>query len=114
MATAQLKTWIAAHRGDIDELSEDLDRSLADIAVGRTMLYRRRAAVAKVVDEFFTALGSGFGPYLDGRAPQAPFDVAAEIAKAEEAAALLSERREAIVPLLFERAIVARATGNPR
>jgi len=112
VTTAQLKAWIGVHRGDIDELSADLERTQADTAMARTMLYRRRATVAKVISEFFGAVGKGFGPYLANRAPQAPVNVAREIEEAKNAASIIAPRYEHSAPLLFERAALAEMEGR--
>ena len=53
MATAQVEAWVGAHRGSIVEAARVIDASLADAALGRMMLHRRRAVVASVISEFF-------------------------------------------------------------
>jgi hypothetical protein len=112
VATVQVETWLATYKGSIDHVSEAVDTSLADAALARMMLHRRRAAVAEVIDEFFAGVGTRFGPYLQGRAPQAPHDVKAERATAAAAGAIVAGVCGAAPPLLFERALLADMEGR--
>ena len=83
MATAQVEAWVGAHRGSIDAAARLIDASLADAALGRMMLHRRRAVVAAVIGDFFTRIGNRFGRYLEGRVPQVPKDPVDEVATAK-------------------------------
>ena len=53
MATAQVEAWVGARKGSIHEAARSIDASLADAALGRMMLHRRRAVAASVISEFF-------------------------------------------------------------
>lgn len=112
MATAQVDAWVGVHRGAIDSVARAVDTSLADAALARMMLYRRRAIVAEVVGAFLRRVGGQFQPYLDGRMPDGPVDRASELAKAKAACDIAGSLCVA-PPLLFERALLAEADGRP-
>jgi hypothetical protein len=98
--------------GSIDGVYRQLEHSLADSALARVMLYRRRAVVAQVIDEFRSIIGITFGAYLDGRAPHAPIAVAQEIHAAKASAGIVEATSGPVPPLLFERAILACMEGR--
>ena len=112
MTTAQIEAWVGASRGSIDEVARVIDASLADAALGRMMLYRRRAIVASVISEFFARTGSQFGRYLEGRAPWTPTDPADYLAAARKAGEIVDNVCGGPTPLLFERALLAEAEGR--
>ena len=112
MATAQVEAWVGAHRGSIDAAARLIDASLADAALGRMMLHRRRAVVAAVIGDFFTRIGNQFGRYLEGRVPQVPKDPVDEVATAKTAGAIVGDICDAPLPLLFERALLAEADAR--
>jgi hypothetical protein len=112
VATAQVEVWVAAHRGSIDAAARLIDASLADAALGRMMLHRRRAVVAAVIGDFFTRIGNRFGRYLEGRVPQVPEDPVDEAAIAKTAGDIVGDICDAPLPLLFERALLAEADGR--
>ena len=112
MATVQVETWVATHNGSIDRVSDAVDTSLADAALARMMLHRRRAAVAKVISEFFAGVGKRFMPYLCGRAPQSPRDMQEELTAAASAGGIVASLCGAPPPLLFERALLAEMEGR--
>jgi hypothetical protein len=112
VAKAQLEAWIGVHRGSIDAVARVVDASLADAALARMMLYRRRAVVAQVMSEFFARMGGRFHPYLEGRIPQPPMDLAGELATAKAAGDIVGDVCGVPPPLLFERALLAEAGGR--
>ena len=112
MATAQVNVWLAAQRGSLDDVLPAVDESLGDAALARMMLHRRRAIVATVVGEFLSRVGSRFIPYVEGRAPQAPGDVARETEIAKAAGEVAASISGSAPPLLFERALLAEAEGR--
>lgn len=112
MVAAQVKAWLAVHEGSVDEVSCIVDATLADAALARMMLHRRRATLARVVEEFFEQVGGRFSPYLGGRAPQAPVRAVDEIAVARAAGNIAESVGGAAPPLLFERAMIAVAEGR--
>jgi hypothetical protein len=89
-----------------------IDMSLADAAIGRMMLHRRRAVMASIIDDFFRRTGTRFLPYLEGRAPSAPTHPADELAIAERAAEVVDAVQGASTPLLFERALLVESDGR--
>ena len=112
MATAQVNVWLAAQRGSLDDVLHAVDELLGDTALARMMLHRRRAIVATVVGEFLSRAGSSFLPYVEGRALQAPGDVASEVEIAKAAGEAAANISGAAPPLLFERALLAEAEGR--
>jgi hypothetical protein len=112
VATAQIEAWVGTHRGLIDGARRQADVLLADAALARMMLHRRRAAAAQVIGAFRATMGDRFGPFLEGRIAQAPADPAAELASAKAAGELVGSVNGASPPLLFERALVAEAEGR--
>jgi hypothetical protein len=110
--TAQVEAWGSARRGAISEVARSVNALLADAALGRMMLHRRRAVVASVVNEFFEHIGSRFRPYLDGCASEAPSDPANERATAARAGDIVANFCGAPLALLFERALLAEADGR--
>ncbi len=113
MASAQVEVWVATHRGTLDGLSRAVDTSLADAALARMMLYRRRAVVAKVIAQFFAKFGQEFRSDWAGRATWAPRDPRDELQAAGQAGEFLARLRGAPPALLFERASIAEAEGRP-
>ena len=113
VAAAQVEAWLGAHRGSIDAAARAIDASLADAALGRMMLHRRRAIVASVISEFFARVGSRFRPYLEGRVLSAPSDPAPDLAAARAAGEIVNNICGTPPPLLFERALLAGADGRP-
>jgi hypothetical protein len=111
-ATAQVEAWVGSHRGSMDAVARTIDKSLADAALGRMMLHRRRAVVATVLGDFFASIGNRFGRYLEGRAPQAPTDASREASTAKAAGDIVSDLSGAPLQLLFERALLAEADGR--
>jgi hypothetical protein len=112
VATAQVQAWVGAHRGSLDEAASVIDATLADAALGRMMLHRRRAIVASMMSEFFAHMGSRFGRYLEGRAPRVPADPLDELAVARTASEIVDKVCGGPAPLLFERALLAEADGR--
>jgi hypothetical protein len=112
VATAQVEAWVGTHRGSIDTVARVINASLADAALGRMMLHRRRAIVAAVIGDFFAHIGNRFGRYLEGRVPQVPEDPVDEIATAKNAGDIVGEICEVPLPLTFERALLAEADGR--
>jgi hypothetical protein len=112
VATAQVEAWVGVHRGSIDEVARVIDASLADAALGRMMLHRRRAITASVISEFFARIGSQFHPYLQGRVASAPSDPADELMIATKAGDIVGNICGTPPPLLFERALLAEADGR--
>jgi hypothetical protein len=110
VATAQIEAWVGTHRGTIN-VGRRPDLLLADAALARMMLYRRRAVAAGVIGAFRARMGARFGPFLEGR-PHAPADPAAELASAKAAGDIVANIDAASPPLLFERALVAEAEGR--
>lgn len=112
MATAQVEAWVGARKGSIYEAARGIDVSLADAALGRMMLHRRRAVVATVIDDFFARIGSRYAPYLQGRVSAAPLDPAGERAIAARAGELAASFCGIVPPLAFERALLAESEGR--
>jgi hypothetical protein len=112
VATAQLDAWIGVRKGSVDAVTRVVDATLADAALARMMLYRRRAVVARVVSHFFAGMGGRFPPYLEARIPHAPVDCAGELATAKAAGDMVDDVCGAPPPLLFERALLAEASGQ--
>jgi Tetratricopeptide repeat len=110
--TAQVDAWAAVHRGDLDDTATEIDRLLADAALGHMMLHRRRASALRVIDEFFASAGSRFKPYLGDLAPAGFLDSAGETAAAKVAAATAERVCSSTAPLLFERATMAETEGR--
>jgi hypothetical protein len=110
--TAQLDAWATVQGGALDDTASEIEESLADAALAQMMLHRRRAVVPEVINEFFVRAGDGFAPYLGGLAPAAPLDFPSEMAEAKEAAAIAERACGSVMPLLFERAMVAEAEGR--
>lgn len=114
MATAQIETWVATHRGSVEQISRTIDALSADSMLARMMLHRRRAVTAQVVDDFFAHAGQRFRPYLEGRMDHAPSDPAKELTAASAACKNASDKLDSLpLPFLFERALVAQAAGRP-
>ena len=113
MLTAQLEAWAAVHTGAIDSISRTVEDSLADAALARMMIFRRRAIAAQVIGEFFGQSEHWPARYLEGRAPQAPTDPTAEIATAKLAGETVVKTCGAQPPLLYERAMLAEIDGRP-
>jgi hypothetical protein len=112
VAKAQIEAWVGAHRGSIDEAARVIDASLADAALGRMMLQRRRAIVESVISEFFAGIGNQFGRYLEGRVPRTPADPADNLAAARRAGEIVDNVCGGPAPLLFELALLAEAEGR--
>jgi hypothetical protein len=112
VTSAQIDAWVGVHKGAIDTVARDIDQSLADAALARMMLHRRRAVVARVANDFLARVGSRFRPYLDSRAAHAPTDMAMELATAKIASDLVSNFVGASVALQFERAMLAEMDGR--
>lgn len=115
VTTAQVETWVAVHKGSIDDLSIDVGLSnnigalRADAAVATMMLHRRRAAVAEVISEFRAGVGTRHAALLDVRAPS---DIDKELAAASSAGEIVASFFAAAPPLLFERALLAEMQGR--
>jgi tetratricopeptide (TPR) repeat protein len=112
MATAQVEAWVGASRGSIEPTGRSIDMSLADAAIGRMMLHRRRAVMASTVGEFFQRIGVRFLPYLEGHVASAPMQPADELAIAKRAGDIVAAERGTPAPLLFERALLAETEGR--
>ena len=112
MATAQVEAWVGARKGSIHEAARSIDASLADAALGRMMLHRRRAVAASVISAFFARVGTGYAPYLEGRSSAAPLDPAGERAIAARAGELAATFCGMPPPLAFERALLAESDGR--
>jgi hypothetical protein len=110
VATAQVEVWVSACKGSIEQVGRSVDTTLMDAAIGRMMLYRRRAVVASIIDEFFRRTGSRFLPYLEGGVPSAPTCPADELAIAIRAGNVVAGG--APPALLFERALLAEGDGR--
>ena len=65
-----------------------------------------------MISEFFARAGSGYAPYLEGRASVAPLDPAGERAIAARAGELVASFCGMPPPLQFERALLAEADGR--
>jgi hypothetical protein len=112
VTTAQVEAWVGTRKGSIEETAGSIDAALADAALGRMMLHRRRAATAVVVNEFLARAGSRFAPFAEGRSAVAPLDPEAEriiSASAGELAVSLCGMQPA---LAFERALLAEEQGR--
>jgi hypothetical protein len=107
VTAAQVEAWVGTRKGSIDETARSIDATLADAALGRMMLHRRRAVTATVIGEFFARVGSRFAPYADNRAPAAPLDAANERAIAARAGELVAGLSGTQPALAFERALLA-------
>jgi hypothetical protein len=112
LASAQVDVWLATHKGSLDDVSLLAQEPSGDDALARMMLHRRRAVVARVVDEFFEGLGDRFTPYLESRAPQLPRSVAGELENAKKACGIAESLCEVAPPLRLERALVAVMEGR--
>jgi hypothetical protein len=112
VATAQVEAWVGARKGSIHEVVRGIDASLADAALGRMMLHRRRAVAASVISAFFARVGKGYSPYLGGRASAAPLDPEGERAIAAGACELVVGLCGAAPALAFERALLAEEQGR--
>jgi hypothetical protein len=109
VATAQVEAWVGARKGSIHEAARVIDLSLADAALGRMMLHRRRAVAASVISSFFARVGTGYAPYLEGRSSVAPLDPGSERAIAAYAGELAASFCGMSPPLAFERALLAES-----
>ncbi len=85
---------------------------LADAALARMMLSRRRAAVPQVFDEFFARAGARFAAQANDENPASLSTFKKEMAKAKDAAAIAARMRPSTVALLFERALLAEMEGR--
>jgi hypothetical protein len=103
---------VGTRKGSIHDAARGIDASLADAALGRMMLHRRRAVAASVISGFFAGVGSGYAPYLENRAPGGPLDPAGERAIAAKAAELVVGLCGALPALAFERALLAESDGR--
>ncbi len=112
MVTAQVEAWVGARRGSISETTRCIDVSFTDAALGQMMLHRRRAVAASVISEFFAAVGSGYVPYLEGRASAAALDPEGERAAAARACELAASFCGMPPPLAFERALLEESDGR--
>jgi hypothetical protein len=112
VATAQVEAWVSTLKGSIPEVARGIDVSLADAALGRMMVHRRRAVVASVIADFFAQIGSRYAPYLEGHASAAPLDAASERVIAAKAGELAASFCGAAPPLAFERALLAESCGQ--
>jgi hypothetical protein len=112
VATAQVEAWVGARKGAIPEVARRIDVSLADAALGRMMLHRRRAVAASVISGFFARVGIGYTPYLEGRFPAPPLDPTAERIIAAQAGELAASFCGMAPPLAFERALLAESDGR--
>jgi hypothetical protein len=108
----QVEAWVGTRKGSIHEAARSIDAALADAALGRMMLHRRRAVTATVINEFFARAGSRFAPYVENRAPEAPLDPAGERAIAARAGELVVGLCGAPPALAFERALLAEEQGR--
>ena len=109
VATVQLAAWNDVRRGAIDATLVQADRGIADAALARVMLCRRRAVTASVLDAFFAAVGRGFEQHHHGRQP---LDRDRELAEAAKAADIVAAFAGDVGPLYYERALLARARGR--
>jgi hypothetical protein len=100
------------HRGALSDVSALINESLADAAIARMMLHRRRATIPKVINEFFGAAGNAFTSDLTDPAPQAAADFSSEIAAAKAAGLVAEGACGDAPPLLFERAMLADIEGR--
>jgi hypothetical protein len=112
LATAQVEAWVGTRKGSIHEMARGIDVALADAALGRMMLHRRRGVAACVISEFFARVGSGYAPYLQGGASAASLDPTAERAIATQAGELAASFCGVAPPLAFERALLAESDGR--
>ena len=112
MPSAQVDAWAAVHRGTLSDVSALINGSLADAAIARMMLHRRRATIPKVINEFFGAAGNAFTSDLTDPAPQAAADFSSEIAAAKAAGLVAEGACGDAPPLLFERALLAEMEGR--
>jgi hypothetical protein len=112
VTVAQVEAWVGTRKGSIHEAGRTIDAALADAALGRMMLHRRRAATATVLCEFFNRLGSRFSPSAENCAPGAPRDPAGERAIAVTAGELVVSLCGVPPPLAFERAMLAEEEGR--
>src|SRR5262249_26114649 len=110
--TAQVAAWVAVHRGSLPNNTTAEGGSLADGAIARMMLHRRRAVGLQVVEEFFARAGRVFTPHLAGLAPQAVADFHGEIAAAKAAGLVAGGACGEAPPLQFERALLAEMDGS--
>ena len=112
MQTALLDAWKAVHGGSPADISALVDESMADAAIARMMVYRRRAVIPRVIEEFLERVGGVFAPKLPESAPQAALDFLSEIAAAKAASRLAEGACGEAPPLLFERAMLADMEGR--
>jgi hypothetical protein len=112
VTAAQVEAWVGTRKGSIHEAGRTIDAALADAALGRMMLHRRRAATATVFVEFFSRVGSRFAPSAENCAPGAPRDPAGERAIAASAGELVVSLCGVSPPLAFERAVLAEEQGR--
>jgi hypothetical protein len=107
VTAAQVEAWVGTRKGSIDVTARGIDAALADAALGRMMLHRRRSVTATVIDEFLARVGSRFAPYAEDRAPAASLDAENERAIAARAGELVVGLSGAQPALAFERALLA-------
>lgn len=112
MPTAQVDAWAAVHRGSLGDIFPLIDEALADAAVARMMLHRRRAVIPRIIGEFFARAGGNFMPHLGDLATEAAVDLCAEIAAAKAAGQLAESACREAPPLLFERAMLSDMEGR--
>jgi hypothetical protein len=110
--TAQIDAWAAAHRGSIDKTCLAVDQLLADAALARMMLHRRRAVLSQVLEGFFARAGTAFAPRSKDAAPKAPRRFGDEMAAAKAAGGVAEDALGSTPPLLFERAMLADMEGR--
>jgi hypothetical protein len=111
VATAQVEVWVKVHQGSINGISATNGQSAADAALGRMMLYIRRAAAAEAINAFMATVGGRFAPG-ESRAPPARINPNEELAAAAEDCQIVVRELGLTPALLFERATLSEMTGR--
>jgi hypothetical protein len=112
MASAQVDVWLAAHRGVLEDTSVAVYEMLADAALARMMLHRRRAVAAEVVGNLLAHTGFAYSLDVENPDPRALKSAVSELEVSSASGSVVASLYGPAPPLLFERALLAEMQGR--